>query len=103
VQSVVWLERKTYSILMERDTVFSTIANGANTSITRVRRKSHWTEDVFASAGVGSEWIDGKHRSGLADVSISKAGGREIQRPWPGGIGRDCSRSPDIRGLLPVR
>ena len=103
MQSVVWLEGKTYSILMERDTVFSTIANGANTSITRVSRKSHGTEDVFANAGVGGEWIDGKHRSGLADVSISKAGGREIQRLWPGVIGRDCSRSPDIRGLLPVR
>jgi hypothetical protein len=103
VQPAVRLERKTYSILMKRDTVFSTIANGANASIAGVSRKPHWTKDILANARVDSEWIDGKRRSGLADVSISEAGGREIQRFWPGGIRRDCSRSPDARALLPVR
>ena len=88
---------------MKRDTIFSTIADRANTSITSVGGKSHWTKDILAKARVDSEWIDGKRRPGLADVSISEAGGREIQRLWPGGIRRDCSRSPDIRGLLSAR
>lgn len=88
---------------MERDTVFSTVADGANTPVAGVSRKPHRTEDIFVRAWVGGKWIDGKRRSGLADVSIGEAGGREIQRPRPGSIGRYCSRSPDIRGLLPVQ
>jgi len=88
---------------MKRDTIFSTIADGTNTSITNVSRKTHWTKDVLVNARDGSEWIDGKRRSGLADVSIGEADGREMQRLWPSGIRRDCSRSPNIRGLLPVR
>jgi hypothetical protein len=96
-------KKKTDSVLLERDTIFSTIADGTNTSATRVGRKTHRTKHVLAGARIGCERIDGKGRPGLADVSISEADGREIERPWPGGIGRDCARSPNVGGSLPVR
>ena len=60
---------------MKRGTVFSTVADGANTSVASVGRKPHRTEDVLVRALVDSERIDGKCRSGLADVSISETGG----------------------------
>ena len=82
------VRKTTYPILMERDTVFSTIADGANTSVASVSRKPHWAEDVLVRAWVDSQWVDGERRSGLADASIGEAGGGEVQRPWPGGIGR---------------
>lgn len=88
---------------MERDTVFSTIADGANTPVARIGREAHWAEDILVRARVDGERIDGQRRSGPADVSISEVRCRAIQRPRPGGIGSDCSRSPDIRGLLSVR
>ena len=72
-------KKKTHSVLMERDSVFSTITYSADAAITRVHSKSHWTKDILSSAQVMSEWIDGERRSGLAEVSIGEAGGREIQ------------------------
>ena len=84
---------------MKRDTIFSAIAYGTNPPVTGVSKKPHWAENVLVRAGMDSERIDSKRRSGLAHVT----GDREIQRLWPGMIRSDRSRSPDIRGLLPVR
>jgi len=67
----------TYSILMKRDAIFSTIADGTNTSGAGVDRKTHRAEDVLVRAQVDSEWIDGE--PGVADISIGEADGREIQ------------------------
>jgi hypothetical protein len=97
------MKKRTYSIFVKRDVVFSTIAYGSDTPVTSVSWKPHWTEDVLVGAGVENKRVDGKRGSRLADVSIGETDGREIQGLWPGNIGGNGSRSPDIRGLLPVR
>jgi hypothetical protein len=64
---------------MERDTVFSTVAYGANWSATGVSWKPDWAKDILVGTEVGSEWIDSEGRPWLADFSIGEVGGGEIQ------------------------